>query len=92
MIIEDFSKYLKSNKNISKPSTYVLTQWLRLKLESPCVTNIDKILHREIYLATNKLGCFFLIAKSESGRVLLNSLYNFCDYYDNYKKVKSKDM
>ena len=89
MLIEEFAQYLKTNRSEDcKPSIVALTQWLRLKLESPCVNNFDKILHREIYIATNNLGCFFFIAKSESGRVLLNALYNFCEYYDNYKNSK----
>ena len=89
MLIEEFAQYLKTNRSEDcKPSIVALTQWLRLKLESPCVNNIDKILHREIYIATNNLGCFYFISKSESGRVLLNALYNFCEYYDNYKNAK----
>lgn len=89
MLIAEFAKYLKANNSKHcKPSILTLTQWLRLRLESPCVSNIDKILHREILLATNERGCFFFIAKSDSGRVLLKALYNFCEYYDNYKKAK----
>lgn len=92
MLISEFAQYLQTNKAIHcKPGIVALAHWLRLKLESPCVNNIDKILHKEIYLATNNLGCFFFIAKSDSGRVLLNSLYNFCEYYDNYKNAKKKD-
>ena len=92
MLIAEFAKYLKSNTSKHcKPSIFALTQWLRLKLESPCVNNIDKILHREICIATKDIGCFFIIAKSESGRVLLNALYNFCEYYDNYKKAKKNN-
>ena len=64
MLIEEFAQYLKTNKSKDcKPSIVALTQWLRLKLESPCVNNIDKILHREIYIATNNLGCFFFYCK-----------------------------
>lgn len=93
MLVEEFARYLNSNQSTHrKPSILVLTQWLRLKLESPCVNHIDNILHREIYIATNNLGCFFFIAKSESGRVLLSALYNFCEYYDNYKKIKRDSM
>ena len=58
----------------------------------PCDSNVDKILHREIYIAKNKLGCCFFVAKSESGRVLLKALYNFCEYYDNYQKAKQNNM
>lgn len=93
MLVEEFAHYLNTNKSTHcNPSIVALTHWLRLKLESQCVNNIDNILHREIYLATNNLGCFFFIAKSESGRVLLNALYNFCEYYDNYKKIKRDNM
>lgn len=89
MIVEQFAQFLKNKKNNENSNSFItLNQWLEFKLTSPCVSNVDKILHREIYLANNNLGCTFFIAKSESGRVLLNALYNFCEYYDNYKNAK----
>ncbi|MCI5823813.1 MAG: hypothetical protein MRZ90_02630 [Candidatus Gastranaerophilales bacterium] len=93
MLVEEFSRYLKINKSKKYNSSVILLEkWLQLKLEMPCDSNVNKILHREIYIAKNKLGCCFFVAKSESGRVLLKALYNFCEYYDNYQKAKQNNM
>ena len=35
-------------------------------------------------LAENQTGDFFIIGKSESGRVLVNALYNFALSYEHY--------
>ncbi len=92
MIISEFAQFLKiNNSDKIKPGISKLNEWLILKFTSPCITNIDKIIHKEIYCATNKIGCFFFIAKSESGRLLLEALYKFCEYYDNYQKAKNQN-
>ena len=44
----------------------------------------DELVHREIMLAENPLGDFFIVGKSESGRVLVNALYNFALSYEHY--------
>ena len=35
-------------------------------------------------LAENKTGDFFIVGKSESGRVLVNALYNYALSYENF--------
>ena len=46
--------------------------------------HVDKIVHREIMLAENSTGDFFIVGKSDSGRVLVNALYNFALSYEHY--------
>lgn len=82
MIIKDFSDFLKENYKKNNNSTIeLLSIWIKNKIENPPNTLIDKILQKEIYIAkncfTSKKNEFFLIGKSNSGRILLNSLYNF---------------
>ena len=77
MIIKDFSDYLKENYKEGTSSTELLSKWVKEKIENPPKTLVDKVLQKEIYLAKNKNGEFFLIGKSDSGRILINALYNF---------------
>jgi hypothetical protein len=46
--------------------------------------NIGHIFHKEIALAKNKTGHYLLVAKSESGRILTKSLYNFALSYEQH--------
>ena len=46
--------------------------------------HVDKIVHREIMLAENKAGDFFIVGKSDSGRVLVNALYNYALSYEHF--------
>ena len=50
--------------------------------------NVDKIVHKEIMLAENSNGDFLIVAKSESGRTLINALNNFALSYENYLMSK----
>ncbi len=83
MILKDFSDFLKQNEE--KPSVSLLYVWLKLKIESPAKTNVDKILQKEIYIAKNKTGNFLFIGKSPSGRNLMQSLYNFALSFEQQK-------
>ncbi len=83
MILKDFSDFLKQNEE--KPSVSLLYVWLKLKIESPAKTNVDKILQKEIYIAKNKTGNFLFIGKSPSGRNLIQSLYNFALSFEQQK-------
>lgn len=88
MIIKEFSKYLQRYNNeliLNKTSTTkLLCEWIKLVINKNPKNHIDKIVHKEIMLAENKSGDFLIIAKSESGRVLTNALYNFALSYENY--------
>lgn len=103
MIIKDFSDYLKENyKKDQKKTVELLALWIKQKIEKPPRTLVDKVLQKEIYLAKNentkKTGEYFLIGKSESGRILLNALFNFAlsfeqqDYARKLHEQKSSNI
>lgn len=87
MILTEFAKYLQDNEEEiikNKSCTKLMGLWIKTKLENTPKTNVDKIIHTEITLATNKAGDYLLVAKSESGRVLTNALYNFALSYEQH--------
>ena len=87
MILTEFAKYLQDNeqKIIEKKScTSLLGIWIKSLLEKQTKTNVEKIIHQEITLAKNNVGDYLLVAKSESGRVLTNALYNFALSYEQH--------
>lgn len=83
MILTEFSKYLQENEN--KSAIILLNGWLKTKIENPAQSNVDKIIQTEIYIAKNKYNDTLLIGKSESGRKLLNALYNFSLSFEQQK-------
>lgn len=87
MILAEFSKYLQDNEKdiIEKKSAIsMLGQWIKFVLENNPKTNVEKIIHTEITLAKNNVGDYLLVAKSESGRILTNALYNFALSYEQH--------
>ena len=88
MILEEFSKYLQENKEriTSGEVTAVrlLTDWIKEVVYKNPKGHVDRIIHAEIMLAQNPEGDFFIVGKSESGRVLVKALYNFALSYENY--------
>ena len=52
------------------------------------VTKVDNIVKTELYLAKNNNDKTLIIAKSETGRTLLNALYNFSLSFEQYKLAK----
>ena len=87
LILSEFSKFLQSKDQeiIEKKScTHLLGIWIKSVLERKPKTNVEKIIDNEITLAENKVGDYLLVAKSESGRVLTNSLYNFALSYEQH--------
>ena len=88
MILSEFSKYLQSRNNDITSSqstgTQILCDWIKLVIYKNPKNNVDKIVHREIMLAENKSGDFLIVGKSESGRVLVNALYNYALSYEHY--------
>lgn len=88
MILREFSKYLQERNDelISNKTACnkLLCEWIKLVINKNPKNHIDKIIHREIMLAENPLGDFFIVGKSESGRVLVNALYNFALSYEHY--------
>ena len=88
MILSEFSKYLQSrNDDITSnrsSGTKILCDWIKLVINKNPKNNVDKIVHKEIMLAENKSGDFFIVGKSESGRVLVKALYNYALSYEHY--------
>lgn len=88
MILREFSKYLQErNEDIisnKTTTTKLLCDWVKFVIYKNPKNHIDKIVHKEIMLAENKSGDFLIVGKSESGRVLVKSLYNFALSYEHY--------
>lgn len=88
MILSEFSKFLQQyNDDIAQnktTATKLLCKWIRLVIYKNPKNHADKIVHREIMLAENKAGDFFITGKSESGRVLVKALYNYALSYEHY--------
>ncbi len=83
MILKEFSQYLQSN--LDKSSILLLNEWIKQKILTPASTNIDKIIQTELYIAKNKYNDTLIVAKDESGRKLLNALYNFSLSFEHQK-------
>lgn len=87
MILAEFSKYLQSKEQeiVNKKScTSLLGLWIKSILERAPKNNVERIIHAEISLAENKVGDYLLVAKSDSGRILTNALYNFALSYEQH--------
>ena len=88
MILKEFSKYLQNhNEEIisnQTTTTKLLCEWIKIVINKNPKNHVDKIVHKEIMLAENKSGDFFITGKSESGRVLVKALFNFALSYENY--------
>lgn len=88
MILSEFSKFLhKYNQDIAENKTTaakLLCQWIKIVINKNPKNHADKIVHKEIMLAENKAGDFFIIGKSASGRTLVKALYNFALSYEHY--------
>ena len=86
MILKEFSNYLKENKE--KNSVKLLNEWLIKRLKTPSLNKVDNILKTELYYCENNNKKTFIIAKSQTGRTLLNALYNFSLSFEQYKMSK----
>ena len=88
MILSEFSKYLKNFKDEivsgDKSAVFVLTEWIRNALHTEPVKHWQRIIHTEITLAENSFNEFLILGKSDSGRVLINALYNYALSYEHY--------
>ena len=93
MILDKFAKYIQTKDEdiISNKSTAVniLSEWIIKIMSKKPRSNVEKIIHSEITLAKNKYNEFLIIGKSESGRVLINALYNYALSYEHYVLAKT---
>ena len=97
MILKAFSQHLHKI-NAEVPAVIFLSKWLRENISKKPENNVEKILNRELSLFKNKRGFFMITARSDSGRQLLESLYEFALSYDSHKfnrwlhKLKASDF
>lgn len=92
MILHSFSKYLQEHNDelLMRRTTplKLLHLWLREIINKNPKNNTDKIIHREIMYCGNPQGDYFIVGKSDSGRVLVSALIKFAQSYDNYNHAK----
>lgn len=81
MILKAFSDYIKEFKS-DIPTVILLSRWLKDKLAKQPENNIEKVIHKEITLFVNKKGAYILVGNGESGKILIESLYNFALSYE----------
>lgn len=86
MILQEFSDFLKQNDELS--ATKSLFLWLCSKRTNNPISNVEKIINKELYFAKNKRKDVLVIAKSDSGRKMMKALYNFALSYEQYKLAK----
>ncbi|MBQ9246050.1 hypothetical protein IJ182_07280 [bacterium] len=86
MILKEFSKYLQENKD--KNSVSLLNEWIIERLQKPSLNKVDNILKAELYFLKNNNNKTLIIAKRDTGRTLLNALYNFALSFEQYKLAK----
>lgn len=92
MILEAFAEYLHASDQ-SIPATEVLSRWIKERLDAPVLTNVDRVVHCEISIAkvAKKADCketapaLAFKGNSKSGRLLLKSLYEYCQSYEQQK-------
>ena len=88
MILKEFAKYLQEhNEDLTQnktSTTKLLCKWVKFVINKNPKNHVDKIVHKEILLAENAVGDFFIVGKSESGRTLVKALYNFALSYEHY--------
>jgi hypothetical protein len=92
VIIEAFAEYLHAADQ-SLPATEVLATWIKGRLDSPVVTQVDRVMHCEISFAhrfengseSHNPKTLAFRGLSKSGRILLKSLYEYCQSYEQQK-------
>jgi hypothetical protein len=86
MILEAFSHVLHREWGREDNSARdILHRWLLSVLtEAEPKDNVSKVIHTEIALL-NAPGHAIFLAKSDTGETLLNSLYMYCDSYENWQ-------
>ena len=87
MIIKAFSEYLKTVSSDITP-VLLLSKWLKLKLSKKPENNIERVINHEIAFIKDKKGNYMLIGKTNSGKILLESLYNFALSYEQHSFTK----
>ena len=93
MILSEFSKYIQTKNDAiiqnELTGVNILTDWIREILSHDARNNIEKVIHKEITLAQNEYNEYLIIGKSESGRILINALYNYALSYEHFVLAKT---
>lgn len=87
MILEAFSKTLKTQFRQKGDALNILQEWLGLYLRIPLNPNsgmIHRVIHTEIEMGNSHPMVLFC-GKSPSGDVLLKSLYDYCRSYEDWE-------
>lgn len=86
MILEAFSEELKLRQNVGRAPERVLFEWLsRMLLMPPAPDDmVGRVIHTEIEMLDCS-GFPVFEGRTDTGRVLLESLYKYCRSYDHWK-------
>ena len=86
MILKSFSEYVHAN--YEKNALVLLNEWIISRLNRASFDKTDHVLQTELYYAENNNKKTFIAAKSETGRTLMQALYNFALSVENHKRAK----
>lgn len=84
MIIQAFADYLHAIEE-DIPCVILLSKWVQNILEKEPTNNVERVIHHEINYSKNKIGMFLMTGKGKSGKILIESLYNFALSYEQQK-------
>ena len=87
MILKEFSQYLQEQDEETS-SVIHLKNWVTGKIKTPAMSNVDRIIQKEMALAENNYKNYLIIGKSPSGRKLVESLYNFALSFEQQKMAR----
>jgi hypothetical protein len=87
LILKAFSEQLRLEKNRGHAPERVLLEWLTCILLMPPAPDdmVARVIHAEIDLNQYDASHYGFEGRSESGRRLLSSLYEFCRSYDHWQ-------
>lgn len=86
MILEAFSQVLHlEREQTGDPAVDILHRWLhRILTQRETSDNTTKVIHMEIAMIAQH-GQIAFLGRSPSGERLLNSLYIYCESYENWQ-------
>lgn len=96
MIISEFAKFLQQHNDeiLTRKTTSLklLPVWVKKVITKNPKNHTDKIVHKELMYCENENGDYFILGKSDSGRVLAGALIKFAASYENYTHSKWVEM
>lgn len=92
MILSEFAKFLQQHNDelLTRKTTplKLLHIWLKKVITKNPKSHSDKIIHKELLYCENNNGDYFILGRSDSGRILLGALIKFAKSYENYTHSK----